>query len=147
MRLAALATVATVACAHPFLPDLTSADWAQIQSGFSAEGLGSLASDFASGIVDKINGAQKAVEEYGGDDTQKTIWQQINDDSDNYSKLIKILNVSGGRILLSLFCNQRLTRSVRGRPQEDNRQAPGRIPHHVLRSQQRRSQVPAPRSR
>lgn len=93
MRLTALTTLATVASARPFLPDLTSADWAQIQSGFSVENLGSIASGIASGIVDKINGAQKAVEEYG-DDTQKTIWQQINDDSDNYSKLIKVLNVS-----------------------------------------------------
>ncbi|EKD05196.1 hypothetical protein A1Q2_00426 [Trichosporon asahii var. asahii CBS 8904] len=92
MRLTVLATLATVASARPFLPDLTSADWAQIQSGFSVENLGSLASGIASGIVDKINGAQKAVEEYSGDDTQKTIWQQINDDSDNYSKLIKVLN-------------------------------------------------------
>lgn len=102
MRLTALATLATVASARPFLPDLTSTDWAQIQSGFSVENLGSFASDIASGIVDKINGAQKAIEEYGGDDTQKTIWQQINDDSDNYSKLIKVLNVS--LCLPSLFC-------------------------------------------
>lgn len=89
MRLAALTSLAVVASARPFLPDLTSTDWAQIQSGFSVGAVSDLASNFAAGLADTF---RRPASEYSGDDTQKTIWQQLNDDEGRFSKLIKILN-------------------------------------------------------
>ena len=90
LALGALLPFALAAPAPKSIPELSVSQWTQVQSSF-VDGLRSLSQwswAAAEELIDEVEAART-----DGDDTQKTIWQQLKEDPNSFSKLVRIINV------------------------------------------------------
>jgi hypothetical protein len=104
MRLLHLLSIVPVVLARPAkpsqqnLPELSVEEWASIQSGLF-DGVRSLTSwswEHAEHIVDEwVDDNEKCAQAPApADESDQTIWAQLKADPDNFSRLVKIIEVS-----------------------------------------------------
>lgn len=76
------------------LPELTSSQWAKVQTGFSS--IQSLSDWSIAKAHDLIHAAQDEIATvHAGDETQDTIWKKLKDDPHSFSRLTGVIDVSG----------------------------------------------------
>lgn len=93
------------------VPELAVEEWASVQSGF----FGSIAkwnkvADWTWGkaeqVIDNLEQEYEG-EGYGDGEEELTIWQQLNADPNSFSKLVKIIKVSGSMVIELARCRHR----------------------------------------